>query len=174
MWLLPCKNEAVPKQSRKRETLPQTNISFTCLRHVSSDVAYYAVPASFFPIPTPVATERSLSDQIPNFWVAKLSEIQNVLPNGYEVVRQQKGHENSHETAHVQLEKPGHKARRQRKNTEKNLKILLEFCKGNPDQKICLRSQIKKFFSHWKLLVNNLLRSNGRFGKSGEYFLNTI
>ncbi|KAF4788043.1 hypothetical protein TURU_164094 [Turdus rufiventris] len=41
-------------------------------------------------------------DQIPNSWVAKRGEMQNDLPNGYEVFRKQKGHANAHETVHVQ------------------------------------------------------------------------
>lgn len=50
--------------------------------------------------------------------------MQNDLPNGYEVFRKKKGHANAHETVHVQVGEPGHTAQRQRKNTEKNVKIL--------------------------------------------------
>lgn len=84
-----------------------------------------SLPAPFLLIsPHWLRRDLSLSDQIPNSWVAKWGEMQNDLPNGYEVFRQQKGHANAHETVYVQVRKPRHTAQRQRKNTEKNVKIL--------------------------------------------------
>lgn len=89
--------------------------------------------------------------------------MQNDLPNGYEVFRKKKGHANAHETVHVQVGEPGHTAQRQRKNTEKNVKILSSAGKSKPED---LWSQIKKlevFCFHWKLLLKNFLLRNFRF-----------